>query len=101
LIERIKKDGADIMNIDSSSALEAHKNEYAYATSKWALRGFSKNLQLELKNTGVRVTNVCPDNFREKPKGKQMASADIAAFLVTILRLPKSMEVGEVTLSAK
>jgi len=101
LIERIKQDNADIMNIDSSSALESYDNEYAYATSKWALRGFSKNLQHELKDTGVRVTNVCPDNFRDKPEGKQMASADIAAFLLTILQLPKSIEVGEVTLAAK
>lgn len=101
LIERIKKDGADIINIDSASALQAYKNEYAYATSKWALRGFSKNLQHELKDSEVRVTNVCPDNFRDKPEGKQMASADIAAFLVSILDLPKSIEVGEVTLTAK
>ena len=101
LIGRIKKDGADIMNIDSSSALQAHNNEYAYATSKWAMRGFSKNLQHELKDTGVRVTNVCPDTFQDKPEGKQMASADIAAFLLAILQLPKSIEVGEVTLTAK
>lgn len=101
LIERIKRDGADILNIDSASALQAYDNEYAYATSKWALRGFSKNLQHELKDTSVRVINVCPDNFRDKPQGTQMASADIAAFLATILDLPKSIEVGEVTLTAK
>jgi NAD(P)-dependent dehydrogenase (short-subunit alcohol dehydrogenase family) len=101
LIERVKKDNADIMNIDSASALQSHRNEYAYATSKWAMRGFSKNLQHELKGTTVRVINVCPDNFRDKPEGRQMASDDIAAFLLTILYLPKSIEVGEVTLTAK
>jgi short-subunit dehydrogenase len=101
LIERIKKDNADIMNIDSASALQSYENEYAYATSKWALRGFSKNLQHELKDTKIRVINVCPDNLRDKPEGKQMASAEIAAFLHVILNLPKSIEVGEVTLTAK
>lgn len=101
MIERIKKDGADIMLIDSVSALQSYKDEHAYATSKWALRGFSKNLQHELKGTKVRVINVCPDNFRDKPEGVQMASGDIATFLLAILMLPKSIEVGEVTLTAK
>ena len=50
LMEKIKKDGADVVNVASSVGLKAYPDQAAYGVSKWAMRGFSANLQLELKD---------------------------------------------------
>lgn len=101
LIERIKLDSADIMTIDSSSALQTYDNEAAYGTSKWAMRGFSKNLQRDLKNTPCRVVNVCPSDFSEDQKDPAINTDDLAIFLLQILELPRNMEVREVVIYRK
>ena len=45
LFDTIVSNGADVMNIGSTIGTKAgHHNELAYTTSKWALRGTSKNL---------------------------------------------------------
>jgi short-subunit dehydrogenase len=49
-----------IFNICSIASLGAYENGGAYSISKFALLGFSKNLRLELKDKGVKVTAVCP-----------------------------------------
>ena len=50
LIDLIKLSEADIINIGSTIGLkQGYENQLAYTTSKWALRGTSYNLQLELK----------------------------------------------------
>ncbi len=49
-----------IFNICSIASLSAYENGGAYSISKFALLGFSKNLRLELKDTGIKVTAVCP-----------------------------------------
>jgi short-subunit dehydrogenase len=49
-----------IFNICSIASLAAYENGGAYSISKFALLGFSKNLRLELKDKGIKVTAVCP-----------------------------------------
>jgi short-subunit dehydrogenase len=49
-----------IFNICSIASLGAYENGGAYSISKFALLGFSKNLRLELKDKGIKVTAVCP-----------------------------------------
>jgi short-subunit dehydrogenase len=49
-----------IFNICSIASLDAYENGGAYSISKFALLGFSKNLRLELKDSGIKVTAVCP-----------------------------------------
>ena len=38
--------------------------ESVYAATKFGVRGFALSLALELRRTGIRVTNVCPDSTR-------------------------------------
>src|SRR5579862_1559264 len=66
LIGRIKKDEADILNVSSSVGTKAYENQAAYGASKWAMRGFSANLQVELKGTPCRVISFCPGGFKSK-----------------------------------
>jgi NADP-dependent 3-hydroxy acid dehydrogenase YdfG len=60
LFDLIKENEADIMNVGSTVGRKAYANQCAYATSKWALRGTSLNLQLELMKTKCRVIQFNP-----------------------------------------
>lgn len=56
----IENKAGHIFNICSIASLAAYENGGAYSISKFALLGFSKNLRLELKDKGIKVTAVCP-----------------------------------------
>lgn len=112
LIDRIKKDGADIVNVSSTVGTKAYAEQAAYGASKWALRGFSANLQVELKDTSCRVISFCTGGFAsnifEKATGQKnqdfthwMTASDVAKHLKNILELPKNMEVSEIILNRK
>ena len=49
-----------VFNICSIASLNAYAHGGSYSISKFALLGFSKNLRLELKDSGIKVTSVCP-----------------------------------------
>jgi len=54
------KGNAHIVNICSVAGLEPHINSGSYSITKYAMMGFSENLRLELKDSGIRVTAICP-----------------------------------------
>lgn len=113
LISLIKESGADILNVGSTIGTKAgYTDQIAYTTSKWAMRGTSYNLQLELKKYNCRVIqfNVGGMNTRMHTKwtGKEiehpdewMDPADIADLMIYILNLPKIIEVSEITINRK
>ncbi|MFA6513661.1 MAG: SDR family NAD(P)-dependent oxidoreductase [Patescibacteria group bacterium] len=113
LIEKIKKDGTDIVNVSSTVGLKGYLNQAVYGASKWAMRGFSANLQVELKGTKSRVISFCPGGFKtklfEKATGidntedgsEWMRAEDVALALKQTLDLPKNMEVSEIVINRK
>jgi NADP-dependent 3-hydroxy acid dehydrogenase YdfG len=113
LIERIKKDGTDIVNVSSTVGTKAYADQAVYGASKWAVRGFSANLQVELKDYPCRVISFCPGGFKtklfEKATGvdntgdgsEWMKPEDLAQFMKQVLDLPKNMEVSEVLINRK
>lgn len=113
LAERIKKDGTDIVNVASTVGLKGYVDQAVYGASKWAMRGFSANLQVELKDTACRVISFCPGGFKSKlfekatgddnttNEGEWMNPKDVALFIKQILDLPKNMEVSEVIVNRK
>jgi len=113
LMKLIKRNEADIINVGSTVGLkQGYKDQLAYTTSKWAIRGSSYNLQLELKNYNCRVIqfNVGGMNTKmhEKYNGTKienpnewMNPKDIAKFMLNILNLPKNIEVSEITINRK
>lgn len=111
LVERIKKDGTDIVNVASTVGLKAYVDQAVYGASKWAMRGFSQNLQVELKDTN-RVISFCVGGFKsdiaKKITGKDlpdpenwMDPEDVALFMKQILDLPKNMEVSEIIINRR
>ena len=113
LITLIKESEADIFNVGSTIGTKAgYTDQIAYTTSKWAIRGTSYNLQLELKKYNCRVIqfNVGGMNTRMHTKwtGKEiehpeewMNPADIAELMMYVLKLPKMIEVSEITINRK
>lgn len=112
LIERIKQDNADVVNVSSTVGTKAYEDQAVYGASKWALRGFSANLQLELKDTSSRVISFCVGGFNskilEKLTGQPLKNpeqwmdpADVARFMKQTLDLPKNMEVSEIVLNRR
>lgn len=111
LITLIKESEADILNVGSTIGTKAgYTDPIAYTTSKWAIRRTSYNLQLELKKYNSRVIqfNVGGMNTRMHAKwtGKEidhpeewMNPSDIADLMMYILKLPKMIEVSEITIN--
>lgn len=44
-----------------TSGLRGHRNRVAYSSSKWAVRGLTRTLALELGRHGITVNAVCPN----------------------------------------
>jgi NADP-dependent 3-hydroxy acid dehydrogenase YdfG len=113
LMNRLKHDGSDIVNVASTVGLKAYADQAVYGASKWALRGFSANLQLELKESACRVISFCPGGFKSElfekatgngdatKSGTWMEPSDLAIFMKSILDLPKCMEISEVVINRK
>jgi NAD(P)-dependent dehydrogenase (short-subunit alcohol dehydrogenase family) len=57
----IRSDGGRIVNIAGTSGLRGYRNRVAYSSSKWAVRGLTRTLALELGPYGVTVNTVCPN----------------------------------------
>jgi short-subunit dehydrogenase len=113
LLDRLKQDGADILNVGATIALKSgYAQQSVYSTTKWALRGFTQNLADELKPTPCRVISVLlggfNSNMHEKVTGKSIADPenwmsveDIAKCISQILELPKNMEISEIIINRK
>ncbi len=113
LINRIKDDKSDVVNVISTAGLKGNKDHMAYAASKWGERGFTEALRSELNDTESRVISFYPGGmktkFFEKNLGEDitddgtywMDPASVALCLKQLLDLPKNIEVSEITLNRK
>lgn len=53
--------GASIVNVTSIEAYRGIPTCSIYAAGKWAIRGFTKSLALELAQFGIRVNDIAPE----------------------------------------
>jgi NAD(P)-dependent dehydrogenase (short-subunit alcohol dehydrogenase family) len=56
----IERRQGKIVNIAGTSGLRGYRNRAAYSSSKWAVRGLTRTLALELGPYGINVNAVCP-----------------------------------------
>jgi 3-oxoacyl-[acyl-carrier protein] reductase len=49
-----------IVNVSGTSGLRGYKNRAAYSSSKWALRGFTRTVALEVGKHGINVNALHP-----------------------------------------
>lgn len=62
----VARRGSHVVNVSSLFGLLAPPGQTAYCASKFALRGFSEALRLELLDRGVGVTTVHPGGVRTR-----------------------------------
>lgn len=59
--ELIKRGSGRIVNIAGTSGLRGYRYRSGYSASKWAVRGLTRTLALELGPHNVTVNDVCPN----------------------------------------
>jgi NAD(P)-dependent dehydrogenase (short-subunit alcohol dehydrogenase family) len=57
----IARGGGRIVNIAGTSGLRGYRNRSGYSSSKWAIRGLTRTLALELGPHDITVNDVCPN----------------------------------------
>lgn len=83
--------GGLIVNINSLAYQQPSANETIYCATKFALKGFSKALQMEAIGTGVEIIDVHPGgiqtNMTKDRKGfeSMMRPEDVAAWIIDAL----------------
>lgn len=53
--------GGRVVNIAGTSGLRGYRNRVAYSSSKWAVRGLTRTLALELGPHDITVNAICPN----------------------------------------
>jgi 3-oxoacyl-[acyl-carrier protein] reductase len=57
----IARGGGRIVNIAGTSGLRGYRNRSGYSSSKWAVRGLTRTLALEVGPHNITVNDVCPN----------------------------------------
>lgn len=80
-----------IVNLCSIASLDAYESGASYTISKFAMLGFSKQLRLELKGSGIKVTAIIPgavqtDSWKgtDLPASRFLQPNDIAETIYTV-----------------
>ncbi|MFA7302262.1 MAG: SDR family oxidoreductase [Candidatus Paceibacterota bacterium] len=90
---------AKIINIISSSALEAHSRNSAYGAAKAATMHFFQSIQKEFEPEKYQITNLYPSDIATHgPNADAIDPKDLAAFVVQLAESPASYYLPDVTL---
>lgn len=97
-----KKSGL-IININSLAGIYPSKNESIYCASKFALKGFSKSLQIEAIGTGVEIVDVYPGAIQtrmteSRPNYESLMKVDEVAEQILDLISDKKYYINELIL---
>jgi 3-oxoacyl-[acyl-carrier protein] reductase len=57
----IARGGGRIVNLSGTSGLRGYRNRVGYSSSKWAIRGMTRTLALELGPHDITVNAICPN----------------------------------------
>ena len=103
-----RSDAADIVTIASEAGRRGLPNEAVYCASKFAQVGFTAALDHELREKGIRCTNVCPGGVstdfamghgrtRDMPQlAGMMTPVDVAEAVLFVVTRPRTHRVLEV-----
>ena len=103
----LESDGADIVTLASEAGRRGLPLEAVYCASKFAQVGFTRALDHELREHGIRCTNVCPGGVAtdfamgrgrtpDMPAlGGMMTSEDVAEVVTFVLTRPRTHRILE------
>jgi 3-oxoacyl-[acyl-carrier protein] reductase len=106
----LESDAADIVMLASEAGRRGLPNEAVYCASKFAQVGLTRALDHELRERGIRCTNVCPGGVHtdfamgrgRTPDMPQLAGMmdadDVAETVLFVLTRPRSHRILEVAL---
>jgi NADP-dependent 3-hydroxy acid dehydrogenase YdfG len=106
----LKSDAADLVTIASEAGRRGLPLEAVYCSSKFAQVGLTRALDHELREQGVRCTNICPGGVAtdfamgrgRTPEMPQLAGmmvpSDVAELVVFALTRPRNHRILEVAL---
>jgi 3-oxoacyl-[acyl-carrier protein] reductase len=106
----LRSDAADIVTIASEAGRRGLPYEATYCASKFAQVGLTRALDHELREQGVRCTNVCPGGVHTDfamGRGRtpdmpalagMMAAVDVAEVVMFVLTRPRNHRILEVAL---
>ena len=104
----LRSEAADLVTIASEAGRRGLPNEAVYCASKFAQVGFTAALDHELRERGVRCTNVCPGGVatdfamghgrtRDMPQlAGMMRPEDVAEAVLFVVTRPRSHRILEV-----
>jgi NAD(P)-dependent dehydrogenase (short-subunit alcohol dehydrogenase family) len=69
----IEQEYGRIINIAGTSGLRGYRNRVSYSSSKWAVRGLTRTLALELGPHNITVNDICP-NVTNGPRMDKIVS---------------------------
>ncbi|MFJ5956474.1 SDR family oxidoreductase [Paenarthrobacter sp. NPDC092416] len=97
---------SSVINISSTAGLKGFAGFTAYGSSKWGLRGLTKNAAIELAPYGIRVNSVHPGNiktqmidglymdFSHVPQGRAGNPEEISSLVVLLASDESSFSTG-------
>lgn len=100
-----EKNKGHIVNISSQSGVKARKGQSLYCGAKFAVKGFTDSLKLDLEDTDIKVSGVYPSGMNTQMFAKAgetfstknfMKVEDIADIIFFILTRPKNISLEEV-----
>ena len=110
LLPLIRKNSGDVVIIGSTSSFNTPPGSSVYCAAKHGVAGYIKALQAECKNENVRILGIHPGGFKSQFHVKAKTSIDhatlidpkeIALLIVSLLDLPRNMEVSEIIINRK
>lgn len=92
----VSRGSGSIINVCSTSGIVGSSKSVAYVTSKWATRGMTKAVALELAPSGIRVNAIHPGviDTPMNAKARNDASGDLTSGLPPVGRLGMTSEVA-------
>ena len=106
----IKKNRGDIVIIGSTSSFNTPPGSSVYCAAKHGVLGYIKALQAECRNEDLRILGIHPGGFKSgfhrKAKTKinhstLMDPEELARLIVSLITLPRNMEVSEIIINRK
>lgn len=92
---------ASIVNVISTSALQAKNTNSAYGSAKAGLTQFFRSLQQEFSAEQYRITNLFPGTIRTHGEGPEVPAIeppDLSSFIRDLLEGSRSFYIAEATL---